>query len=425
MAAAGLLVGKRAGFCRLQGLNPRLALPDTCLPMRNDRLFVLRPLACFYLVLLGFALLLASLPGPARAQTPPPVLTLQTPGVTFPSKEFYVARVLDERPNPAAVATLLLPAPKPGQPATPRAIDLQGGGLAAIRKFIDQALPHATSRRPLTIRLQECRITETPVAGAPGQAEGRIALKMSLEWQREGKTISLTEYRGAARYGRPLTQAAVVEPALRQALTEGLRYLHAWVETQAKTNVQLATGLRIHFTDYKQQTEPDTLFYDPARPLVWPDFTAAPRPGPYAASVFPSFAYAGQPQLVNGILQLNLRLKVFVVRSSSWVAATARGDYDLNHEQRHFDLVQLVAERFKRRLTPERVTLEDYNSILQYEYLLSFQEMNRVQEQYDGETQHGSNEAAQQRWNQRIEAELRHYGMARQGQATPPAQPSE
>jgi hypothetical protein len=35
--------------------------------------------------------------------------------------------------------------------------------------------------------------------------------------------------------------------------------------------------------------------------------------------------------------------------------------------------------------------------------------MNRVQEQYDAETRHGQDEAAQQRWNQRIDAELREF----------------
>ncbi|MCB2407978.1 hypothetical protein [Hymenobacter lucidus] len=350
-------------------------------------------------------------PLPAAAQPAPTGLhlVLQPATTVFPSKEFYVARIIDERPSRGAVAWLLMPPTRPGQPAAVHPTDLQGGGMAAIRQFIAQSLPRGTSRRPLTIRLQECRVTETAAPGQPAQVDGRIALKMTLEWQREGETIALTDYRGAARYRRPLNQPAVVEPALRQALTEALRYCHSWVTTQAPTSLKLATGLRLRFTDYRQQTEPDTLFYDPALPLAWADFTAPARTGKYAAAVFPSFSYAGQPRVVQGVLQLNLNLKVFVVRSSSWVAV--RDAYNLNHEQRHFDLVKLVAERYKRRLTPERLTLKDYNSILQYEYLVAFQEMNRLQEQYDAETHGGQDTVAQERWNQRIEAELRQYGV--------------
>jgi hypothetical protein len=37
--------------------------------------------------------------------------------------------------------------------------------------------------------------------------------------------------------------------------------------------------------------------------------------------------------------------------------------------------------------------------------------MNRLQDQYDNETGHGQNDAAQERWNRRIDAELRGYGV--------------
>ncbi|TGE25080.1 hypothetical protein E5K00_07740 [Hymenobacter aquaticus] len=355
------------------------------------------------------------LPGRAAAQLPAAGLKLLPPTTVLATTEFYVAQVLDQRPTPTAVAWLLLPPAKAGQAATPRAVDLQGGSLAAIRTFIGQSLPRP-GRRPLTARLLECRVTETAVPGQPAQVEGRVEIKLAFEWQREGQTVPLTDYHGAARYRRPLAQPAVVEPALRQALTEAVRYLHQWVHTQAPTSLKLATGLRLRFTDVTSQTQPDTLFYDPARPLRFPDFTAPSRSGPYAAAVFPSFAYAGQPRVVQGVLQLDLQLKVFVVRSSSW--ASLRDAYTLNHEQRHFDLVKLVAERFKRRLTPERMNLQDYNSILQYEYLVAFQEMNRLQEQYDAETRGGQDTAAQQRWNQRIDQELRTYGVG------PPEKPA-
>lgn len=376
-----------------------------------------RTLLCFvFLSLLGTSNLVA--------QTRPaaPALTLQAPGAALASGEYYIAQVVDERPSRTAVASLLVPGALPSQPAVLRQVELQGGTLAALRQFVAQSLPRSGGRRPLTLRVQECRLTETPTSGQPKYADGSLRLLLILDWQREGETVVLTEYRGTARYRRALWQTGAAEPALRQGLTEGLRYLHSWIVAQAPTSLKLATGLRLRFTDYRDQTEPDTVFYDPARPLTWADFSAAPRPGPHAAAVFPSFAYAGQPKVVNGILQLDMHLKVFVVRSSSWVSAAARGAYDLNHEQRHFDLVKLVAERFKRRLTPARMTLKDYDSILQYEYLMAFQEMNRVQEQYDGETRHGIDEAEQERWNQRIEAELTQYGVARPTTVrTPPA----
>ncbi|MDX5422190.1 MAG: hypothetical protein LPK14_08050, partial [Hymenobacteraceae bacterium] len=140
-------------------------------------------------------------------------------------------------------------------------------------------------------------------------------------------------------------------------------------------------------------------------------FRASPtRQSKFAASVFPSFAYEGQSEVVDGYIHLNLTLKVYVLQHSSWVKEGSKDAYGLNHEQRHFDIVKLVAERFKQKVQPDSLTLSDYNSIIQYQFIESYREMNRLQEQYDGETRHGLDKLAQERWNQRIDAELRALG---------------
>ncbi|QIL76175.1 hypothetical protein [Hymenobacter sp. HDW8] len=104
-------------------------------------------------------------------------------------------------------------------------------------------------------------------------------------------------------------------------------------------------------------------------------------------------------------------MKTFVVRSSSWIADHARTPYTLNHEQRHFDVVKLVVERFKQRIRQDTLSVDYYAGHLQHQYLKSYQEMNRLQEQYDGETGNGTNDAAQTRWNERITKELQALGV--------------
>ncbi|SHL43595.1 hypothetical protein [Hymenobacter psychrotolerans] len=358
----------------------------------------------------GWLLLLLVALGAGPASQPKPLI-LQPTALELRPTTFTLADIRDERPDRTAVAWLL-PAPaRPGTPAAaPVAVDLQGGGTAALRQFFRNSLPRNAALRPVTISVKECRVTETAAPG--GQVEGRVSLHLAFEWARpDGPTVLLTEYRGGARYGRPLTDPGLVEPTLRRSLTDALRYLNTWMNGAAAHDVRLATGVRPSFRNDLRRTEPDTLFYDPERPLRWADFTGKPRPGNFAAAVFPSFAYGGQPRVKNGVVELDLTLQVFVVRSSSWVGAGQQTAYHLNHEQRHFDIVKLVAERFRRKATPDSLTVEDYNSILQLQYLKSFTEMNRLQEQYDNETHHGTDAAAQQRWNQRIDAELRGYGV--------------
>jgi hypothetical protein len=357
------------------------------------------PLAILLLIFLGAAQTQPVLPA---------AIVLKAMPLPITPKDFYIADVTDERPDRKAVTYLIPPTSSTTKPGPAKPVDLQGGGLNAIRQFIRQGMRRNTALRPVVVRIKEYKLTET--AGSAGRVDGQVAVIMAFDIQNEGKTVRTVEYKGGARYSRLASQLTVVEPTLRQSLTDALKYLNGWMERNANHTEEMAQGLKVAFKDFTQNNDPDTLFYNLKNPLTWNDFRAEPRGGHYAAAVFPSFAYEGESKTLNGVIHLTITMKVFVVRDASWVRA-GRDDYSLNHEQRHFDIVKLVSERFKEKIKPSALTVEDYNSIIQNEYLESWREMTRMQEQYDSETGHGTNQASQETWNQRIDEELQKFGV--------------
>ncbi|WP_299818367.1 hypothetical protein [uncultured Pontibacter sp.] len=344
----------------------------------------------------------------------PPVISgtqpivLKTEALPFKPKEFYIAKVIDERKNKKAVA-YLMPAPVGAAQATKAVpVDLKGGAQAAVEQYLHKSLSQNTKLRPVVMRIKELSVTES--APAKGRVEGRVVTHVQFSLQRDGETVPLIEQKGGIRYNRPAGQHDVVEPSLRQVLTESLRYFDSWINLEADKNELLAKAIKVNFDDHTFDAKDDTVYYALSRPLNWGDFLGSPTKvsqSRYAAAVFPGFAYEGKNEIKNGIIHLNLTMKVFVVKSASWARAEARDTYTLNHEQRHFDIVKLVAERFKQTIHPDSLTVADYNSIMQYKYIEAYREMNRLQEQYDNETGHGIDTAAQQRWNQKIDEELR------------------
>ncbi len=116
---------------------------------------------------------------------------------------------------------------------------------------------------------------------------------------------------------------------------------------------------------------------------------------------FTSFSYEGSSLLRKDTLQITLSLQVFFIRNASWVRAGNMDSYSLAHEQLHFDITYLVARRFMRKVRDLPLTKEDFDSMIQYEYLESFREMNRLQEDFDGETRHGTVISAQLDWNRK------------------------
>jgi hypothetical protein len=361
-----------------------------------------------YLLLVLPVLLFSAASQPAGSIEP---ITLRAELLPFTPKEFYIAEVVDARKDRKAVASLIPATHTITKPAPAQAVDLKGGGLVAIREFVGKSVPKNTKLRPVTVRLQECRVTEVPLDN--GRVEGRITVEMSFDLKKEGgESEPLVAYRGGTRYIRSASQLSVVEPTLRRTLADALTYLKTWMNTEAGRNEKLANSIKVHITDDTRYTENDTVFYNISRPLVWDDFRGSPsKPNNYAAAVFPGFAYEGHSKVVGGVVQLYIDMKVYVLKSSSWVKAGQDDAYSLNHEQRHFDIVKLVVERFKQKIQPDSLTVEDYDSMIQYKYLEAFKEMNHLQDQYDGETHHGTDTAAQEQWNQRIDKELRAFGV--------------
>jgi hypothetical protein len=338
-------------------------------------------------------------------------IRLRSEPIPFIPKEFYIAAVTDQRAERGPIARLALVLNQPPQP-----VDLERGVAASFLQFIEQGLKQNRKLRPIAMRVRQCRVSETAVGN---RVTGQITFAVTFDLLAKddagvGTSTQLTNYQGNANYVRALGSgpASVVESTLRQILVASLRNLNNYMNRESDRNEKLAKSLTVNFIDDDRITQDDTVHYNTARKLVWTDFRADPRKGShYAAEVFTSFAYEGKSSVKDGVITVNLTAKAYVLKNSSWVRADAKNAYALNHEQRHFDIAKIIVERFKRKIQPDSLTLEDYNSIIQYQFIESFREMNRMQTQYDNETNHSINQVAQERWNQKIDAELRSFGV--------------
>lgn len=320
-------------------------------------------------------------------------------------KEFYVANVVDERDDRSAVAWLVTSASAQNQSKT-YPVDLQGGGLNAIKKFIGHNLPRNIALRPVAIGLKKFMVTETTLTG--GGVEGHVALVMSFNlMQDDDEMLHLLDYKSNAIYTRTAGPPQEIEPTLRHMLETGLVYLNTWMNQQAAVNIKLARAVKINFSDYQEKSEGDSIYYAANRPLTWSDFKSKTPSGRFDAQVFPTIGYDENTEVIKGVINVNLAIKVCLPKSAAWVKEGSRNDYVLNHEQRHFDIVKIVAEHFKHQINAENLTVDNYEGIINSDYLDAYREMDTLQKQYDNETRHGMDQFAQQRWNERIDKELR------------------
>ncbi len=336
------------------------------------------------------------------------VLSLPARSAYAPTR-FYVTGVADDRAEKGGIGTRF-------EESTPRPVavplTLAGDTESALARFLKTAVRPDTSRWAVVVRVKTLRFSEK--LGSPSQAEGTLSVKLAFEVLRNGVRSPLTEYEGGGRFSRPLRSAALKptdlqETLLRQTLESSLRYLDQWLVLNGPTREALARSVRIRFRPgFTGPTEcGDTVHYDVRRPLRWDDFKAAPRSGKnYGAAVFSSFGYEATARTVAGVVEVSMAVKVYQLKDQSWAWPAAKNDYALRHEQLHFDITRLVAERFKQKIGAEALEPDEYDARIQFIFLDSFREMNKLQEEYDDETAHSINRAAQARWDAKITAAL-------------------
>lgn len=284
---------------------------------------------------------------------------------------------------------------------------LPAGEFQAIQKVLVSNSNPDKKLRPVIISIKETQIVERNLNN--GRIEGKVNVKLNFQLAKGAERINLVDYEGGALYTRSISNPSVPAAALNRTLEAGLKYLAGWMIREAPRNIKLATGLKFHFDDYLVQ-HADTVYYSPERPLKWSDFKDSPKSNGFGAEVFAGFGFDQYSKIENGVVHVSVLTKVFVPKSASWVRPDNLNSYALNHEQRHFDIAKIIAERFKQQILEANLTLDNYEGFLGPHYLETLRAMNRMQEQYDRESRHGMDKIKQEAWNNKIDAELTRYG---------------
>jgi hypothetical protein len=325
----------------------------------------------------------------------------------FVPKRFFITRVIDERVDKSFIAQMIIK--DESNRMIPQTIDLKGGTAVAITQYMERNVKKNRSLKPIIVRIKDFRLIETPAA--KDGIDGQIRLLLSFGLEKNYGQEFLLDYKGSIHYIRHGENFAQVESQLRGVLKSALNYFNTWMEINADVNKKLANGVKLKFTNYRDKLEGDTIYYAKDRPLTWSDFQSRYKPmSNYMAEVMPGMGYDLDAQMSKGIINANISLKTYLPKSTCRANYEGRNSYTLNHEQRHFDIVKIITDQFKKKILLNKLTPDNYEAIINMQYLDSYRDMDAMQKAYDKETSHGLNKEAQSEWNNRIDKELKSAG---------------
>jgi len=151
----------------------------------------------------------------------------------------------------------------------------------------------------------------------------------------------------------------------------------------------------------------DTIFYNPDKKLTWPDFKGKPGSPSEAIAVTSSgLGYKASMHSRNGKTDLVIDVYCYFSKQNSWVRPGRQSDYALTHEQHHFDVTYIVTDLFIQRLRAAKFTTANYGDVVEKIYGETCRELEKMQNDYDGQTKNGQLRNIQAEWNNKIEKRL-------------------
>lgn len=151
----------------------------------------------------------------------------------------------------------------------------------------------------------------------------------------------------------------------------------------------------------------DTTFYAKNRKLEWKDFRGRPDVGSDAAAITASgFGYLLAMHSINRRTSFVVSVYCFYDKQHSWVKPGMQSDYALLHEQHHFDITYINTCAFMEKLRTARFSLSNYREVIDRIYSQSYNALENMQNDYDGQTKNGQLKSVQLLWNKKVDADL-------------------
>ena len=166
-------------------------------------------------------------------------------------------------------------------------------------------------------------------------------------------------------------------------------------------------NIKVQWTQQTTMPASEIIYYDPANKLVWENFRGKPVEGGRTAAITMSgFGYNASMRSSGQKGQLDVQVYCFFNKNRSWVKPGRNSSYILNHEQHHFDVSYIAANIFIDKIQSAVLTNSNYNVLISRIYDDCIGIMNKMQDDYDGQTKNGQEKEIQAKWNKFIDDKI-------------------
>lgn len=171
--------------------------------------------------------------------------------------------------------------------------------------------------------------------------------------------------------------------------------------------MKLLFGILFILFSVIQDNGKEVIVWEPGKKLTWKDFKGEPEQNSRSVAVTSSgIGYKLITPKDNRKSSCNVIVFAYFSTRNSWYKSKYVNDNVLAHEQLHFDITALYAQKLIKAINGIRLK-GDFKTELEKLYSAVVKEMDAVQKQYDHQTESSINESAQIIWQNKIEGQLK------------------
>lgn len=160
------------------------------------------------------------------------------------------------------------------------------------------------------------------------------------------------------------------------------------------------------FLGFGQEIE-EGILWDSNLRLTWDNFKGKVPPSSVpAATTASGISYTYSANLLHHEVRLDYQVNAYFYPNESWYKPEVCDENTLSHEQLHFDISELFAQKMRDRLDRTSFS-DDVKAEIRKIYQEILQELQDYQDKYDWETNFSRNREKQAEWNQKIAKALR------------------
>jgi hypothetical protein len=165
--------------------------------------------------------------------------------------------------------------------------------------------------------------------------------------------------------------------------------------------------VKIQWQKAKPGNIDDTIYYVPDRKLIWDDFKGRPDEASPAVAITESgFGYKMSMQSINNKTSVTITVFCYFNKKKSWVKKDMDTDYALLHEQHHYDITYINTCLFIQKLKDAQINRGNFKYLVDKVHDECFEALEKMQNEYDGQTSNGRIKHMQTAWNKKIDKQL-------------------